>query len=74
MDFLLRAPKKEEIYFRVEYISELKSINPQNGVLYIEKLSHLDYRENNIEDGIKEIIAGDIINLYSPFHLRNDSL
>ena len=71
MDFLLRAPKKEEIYFRVEYISELKSINPQNGVLYIEKLRHLDYKENNIENGNKEVIAGDIINYHSEDEMAN---
>ena len=71
MDFLLRAHKKEEISFRVEYISELKSIDPQNGVLYIEKLRHLDYRENNIENRIKEIIAGDIINYKSNIENEN---
>ena len=65
MDFLLRVPKEEKISFKVEYINKLKSIDPQNGVLYIEKLSHLDYRENNIENRIKEIIAGDIINYKS---------
>ncbi len=71
MDFLLRAHKKEEISFRVEYISELKSINPQNGVLYIEKLRHLDYKENNIENGNKEFIAGDIINYHSEDEMAN---
>jgi len=71
MDFLLRFSKEEKISFKVKYINKLKSIDPQNGVLYIEKLSHLDYRENNIEDGIKEIIAGDIINYHSDDEMAN---
>ena len=44
MDFLLRVPKDGKISLKVEYINKLKSIDPQNGVLYIEKLRHLDYR------------------------------
>ena len=38
------------MYFllKIEDIGKLESKNPQNGVLYIEKLSHLDYKEENI--------------------------
>ncbi|HOJ16045.1 MAG TPA: hypothetical protein PLC43_02610 [Caldisericia bacterium] len=38
------------MYFllKIEDIGKLESKNPQNGVLYIEKLSHLDYNEENI--------------------------
>ena len=40
----------------------MESKNPQNWVLYIEKLSHLDYNEENIRTGTKVFIAEDIIN------------
>ena len=62
MDFLLRVPKENELSFKIEYISKLESINPQNGVLYVEKLDHLDYNEENIRTGTKVFIAEDIIN------------
>ncbi len=66
MDFLLRVAKENVVSFKIEYITKLKSITtPQNGVLYIEKMSHLDYKEENIGEGIKEFIAGDIINYKS---------
>ena len=52
------------MYFllKIEDIGKLESKNPQNGVLYIEKLSHLDYNEENIRTGTKVFIAEDIIN------------
>ena len=55
MDFILRAIKKKDISLKVEYTGKLKNINPQNGVLYIEKLDHLDYKEEKIGEGTKGI-------------------
>jgi len=65
MDFLLRVPKENELSFKIEYISKLESINPQNGVLYVEKLDHLDYKEEEIGEGTKGYILGDVINYSS---------
>ena len=45
MNFILRAIKKKDISLKVEYTFKLKNINPPNGVFYIEKLDHLDYKE-----------------------------
>jgi len=56
MDFLLRVPKENVVSFKKEYIPKLKSITPKNGVLYIEKMSHLDYKEENIGEGIKSLL------------------
>ena len=52
------------MYFllKIEYIGKLESKNPQNGVLYIEKLSHLDYNEENIRIRTKVFITEDILN------------
>ena len=65
MDFILRAIKKKDISLKVEYTGKLKNINPQNGVLYIEKLDHLDYKEEEIGEGTKGYILGDVINYSS---------
>jgi len=65
MDFILRAIKKKDISLKVEYTNKLKNINPQNGVLYIEKLDHLDYKEEKIVEGTKWYILGDVINYSS---------
>ena len=62
MDFLLRVPKENELSFKIEYISKLESINPQNGVLYVEKLDHLDYKEEKIGEGTQCYLFGDVIN------------
>jgi len=48
--------------FKIEYISKLESINPQNGVLYVEKLDHLDYKEGKIGEGTQCYLFGDVIN------------
>lgn len=65
MDFILRAIKKKDISLKVEYTGKLKNINSQNGVLYIEKLDHLDYKEEEIGEGTKGYILGDVINYSS---------
>ena len=65
MDFLLRVPKENELSFKIEYISKLESTNPKNGILYIEKLDHLDYKEEKIVEGTQWYLLGDVINFSS---------
>ena len=65
MNFILRAIKKKDISLKVEDTFKLKNINSPNGVFYIEKLDHLDYKEEKIVEGTKGYILGDVINYSS---------
>ncbi len=59
MDFVYSLRKSSKPEFRYEYVKSLYGVKPESGMLYIEKLDHLDYRELSNEN--LELLIGDIV-------------
>ena len=59
MDFVYKQAKKTSPLVRQKYISDLESLYLEPGVLYVEKLDHLDYLHDEMD--AKRWFFGDII-------------
>lgn len=59
MDFVYSLRKSSKPELKYEYVKSLYDVKPESGMLYIEKLDHLDYRELSNEK--LELLIGDIV-------------
>jgi hypothetical protein len=71
MDFFIKYELNENTALRIKYCDDICDAECENGILYIEKLNHLDYVELVTENKI-QIAVGDVIGVnFSTTDLKN---